>query len=261
MKLKSTTARVMALAAESPPMNMAIDQAVLESVDRDPVPTLRLYTWSEPTLSLGYFQSISDRQLHPESHSLAVVRRATGGGAIVHHHELTYSFVWPLKKSSTGARSELYRETHLAIVETLANFGIKASRFADRPTDRLTDQLADQGAKTKEPFLCFRRRTNEDLIVNGYKIVGSAQRTARRTVLQHGSVLLSVSAHAPQLPGVHELLGKKISVEEVANVFSEKIADRFAVQFEPYSLDSHTMEASRAIAANRFANANWTQKR
>jgi len=257
MTLKTTMARVIALADESAAMNMAIDQAVLESVDRTRMPTLRLYTWREPTLSLGYFQSIADREIHRESQSLSVVRRATGGGAIIHHHELTYSLVWPLEKSSTGARSDLYHETHRAIIDALSDFSVNATRFADRPANPLYDPTA----KTNEPFLCFRRRTEEDLIVHGYKMVGSAQRTARRSVLQHGSVLLNVSEYAPQLPGVNELLGKQITIEDLASAFTEKIANRFAVRMEPYSLDSETIDVARMIATDRFANERWTHKR
>ena len=89
-------------------MNMAIDEAMLDFADEQRAVVLRLYRWAEPTLSLGYFQNISDRLSHLPSSDLLMVRRATGGGAIVHHHDLTYSLVVPQSSSSVGAAPAIY---------------------------------------------------------------------------------------------------------------------------------------------------------
>jgi lipoyl(octanoyl) transferase len=134
----------------SPPgegaMNMAIDDALLDNAGTESRPTLRLYRWSQPTLSLGYFQTIASRSEHAASESLAVVRRASGGGAIIHDHELTYSLVVSsLNRSDRGSATAVYRAVHKAFIEVLADFGVIAQRFAD------TGQLADP----TEPFLCF----------------------------------------------------------------------------------------------------------
>src|SRR5689334_21696416 len=83
-------------------MNMAIDDALLESAAEAGVATLRLYQWSEPTLSLGYFQAAAERKTHQPSLTCALVRRASGGGAILHDRELTYSLALP-EKSSVAA--------------------------------------------------------------------------------------------------------------------------------------------------------------
>src|SRR5882724_9809402 len=79
--------------------NMAVDEALLESAAVDGIATLRLYQWSEPTLSLGYFQPAADRQTHPASRECPLVRRASGGGAILHDRELTYSLAIPEKSA------------------------------------------------------------------------------------------------------------------------------------------------------------------
>ena len=95
--------RIIDLATGSAPWNMAVDQALLESVDKTQVPVIRFYQWESPALSLGYFQKMADRELHPASRDADCVRRATGGGAILHDRELTYSVALPFAASATSA--------------------------------------------------------------------------------------------------------------------------------------------------------------
>ncbi|GAA5506674.1 octanoyltransferase LipM [Novipirellula caenicola] len=252
-------ARLIEVAAGGAAENMAIDQALLESVDRDAVPTLRFYTWSEPTVSLGYFQKARDRLAHSPSANCAFVRRATGGGAIVHHNELTYSFVWPLENVPAGAKSDLYQRIHLAIIESLGRFGVSASRYADLGAQAV--QTVASGEKRDEPFLCFQRRTDEDLVVAGYKVCGSAQRTSRKAVLQHGSILMDVSPHSPELPGVVSLTPQKISLQELSTELTSAMAEAFGMKFVKFALDETLIERSHQIQASRFGQVDWNEKR
>ena len=169
--------------------NMSIDQSLLEAVDAGGPAVLRFYGWSEPTLSLGYFQSVRDRESHRDSGELTLVRRATGGGAIVHDRELTYSVAVRPADRSPGGREELYQGIHAAIAEAVQESGLRVRAYRES-AGRLQDPDA---------FLCFQRRTAEDLIAHGYKILGSAQRRGRHAVLQHGSLLLRSSPHAPRV--------------------------------------------------------------
>ncbi|WP_442507636.1 lipoate--protein ligase family protein [Novipirellula sp. SH528] len=252
-------ARLIELVAGGPAENMAIDQALLESVDRDAVPTLRFYTWSEPTVSLGYFQKASDRLAHSPSANCAFVRRATGGGAIVHHNELTYSFCWPLEYVPAGAKSELYQQTHQAIIESLGRFGVSATRYADLGTQAV--QTVTSNEKRCDPFLCFQRRTDEDLVVAGYKVVGSAQRTSRKAVLQHGSILLDVSPHAPELPGVVNLTPQSIAIQELAEVLSMTMEHVFGMKFDVFSTGEEFNQRAKQIRLTRFGQPEWNEKR
>jgi lipoate-protein ligase A len=88
--------------------NMAVDEALLRSAAQRGTATLRFYQWSEPTLSLGYFQAADDRQQHFASLACPLVRRASGGGAIVHDRELTYSLAMPLSNTRTAQATRLY---------------------------------------------------------------------------------------------------------------------------------------------------------
>ena len=242
--------RVIALHSDGPAHNMSLDQAMLEQVDAGGVPTLRWYQWDRPTLSLGYFQALADRQKHPQSLAVACVRRASGGGAILHHHELTYSIAWP-SKSALGGSPELYCQVHQAFAAVLRSHGLSATPFVN------TARPAPAG----QPFLCFQRRSEHDLIANGYKVLGSAQRRGKRAVLQHGSLLLRSSPWAPQLPGVFDLGGSPLPVEQLAVEVTAAIARKLALQWQSGTWSQQERQRSEQIVQKRFAAKNWLRRR
>ncbi len=122
--------------------NMAVDEALLETVGDGPTSNaarvgmpaavLRFYRWSPATLSLGYFQGASERAGHAASRDCPWVRRASGGGAILHDHELTYSFATAVA-NGLGGHEALYDAFHDTLVETLAAWGVRASRVPATP--------------------------------------------------------------------------------------------------------------------------------
>lgn len=173
--------------------NMATDEYLLEAGLTDRLKAVRMYRWIEPTVSLGYFQDSDDEALQTTFQDLAAVRRLSGGGAILHHHELTYSFVLPADDPLTTIPTELYGRVHEAIIGVLGNFGADCS------------MRGDDAAKSDEPFLCFVRGDRHDIHCAGHKVVGSAQRRRKGTVLQHGSIILESSEHASQISGLRDL--------------------------------------------------------
>ena len=230
---------------------MSVDQALLESVNESQTPVLRWYGWSRPTLSLGYFQSLADRAMHSASQSLDVVRRSTGGGAIVHHHELTYSIAVPIHAGATGARHALYRDVHAAVATALYEFGL-----------RLTPHRLNCGWDGHEDaYLCFQRRTDEDLVAGGYKVLGSAQRRTRLATLQHGSILIRASEFAPELPGVMNLGAKPIDAEPLSSQITEVVASVLDLHWQLSSLSEREQKRAQEIEAERFACERWTTKR
>lgn len=230
--------------------NMAVDQAILESVDAGGPATIRFYGWSEPTLSLGYFQMLADRSLHHFSADAPVVRRSSGGGAILHDRELTYSVCVPQPSRLVGTRLDLYAILHGAIARVLAGMGITAIRFADLARPSPDDR-----------FLCFQRRTDEDLVCAGYKILGSAQRRGRKAVLQHGSLLLHASEMAPELPGVGDLAGHRLTASDVASKLQIDLNEAQRWRLTPALLTNDEQDQSSAIMMRRFGSPAWTQKR
>src|SRR5688500_7762020 len=107
--------------------NMALDEALLHRAAEGAPAVLRFYEWQEPTLSLGYFQRYADWVCHSASAGCAVVRRATGGGAILHDRELTYSCVLPPGHSLGRHAADLYNAIHDSIVAVLAEHGLTAN--------------------------------------------------------------------------------------------------------------------------------------
>jgi lipoate-protein ligase A len=244
-------------------MNMAIDDAILDFSDAHRAVVLRIYQWSEPTLSLGYFQKISHRALHLPSSNLAVVRRATGGGAIVHHHDLTYSLAVPQSNASVGAAPAIYSVVHAAIVEWLTEMGLAAMQW--RETYNLPTTSVQLAASNKSEFLCFHRRSEGDVVVGGQKVLGSAQRRSSGALLQHGSLLVAMSDHAPSLPGVRDL--GPIAGEMMANlrIFSEEMRLRIqrgidallGLSFQCSSGLNGELDALATVKMAKFGSPQW----
>lgn len=188
--------------------NMALDQRLLEVAGTEQCVLLRVYRWSAPTLSLGYFQPYLQRLTHSHSSELPVVRRATGGGAIVHHYDWTYCIAVPEQMTignahprsgvNLGALQPLYDCVHDAVIEWLGTRRIAACKWTnDCPVDSPSPPVAKQ-----HRFLCFERRSCGDIVVDDHKVMGSAQRRGRGALLQHGSLLLATSPYAPSLQGL-----------------------------------------------------------
>jgi lipoyl(octanoyl) transferase len=174
--------------------NMAVDEALLEAALEHGECTVRWYRWREATVSLGYFQPAEAADAIPELACLPMVRRLTGGGAILHHHEWTYSCTVPPDNPLAENPTRIYDLVHARVVAALAEQGIHAALRGEALAER------------EGTFLCFGRGDPRDIVLAGQKILGSAQRRRRGAVLQHGSLLVHRSEHAPQFPGLVDLV-------------------------------------------------------
>jgi lipoate-protein ligase A len=233
---------------------MAVDEALLASAATDGHAVLRFYTWEAPTLSLGYFQAAADRELHSASARCPLVRRSTGGGAILHDRELTYSLTVPNASGAAAAR-RLYEIVHKSLVELLATLGVKAA---------LQNEMAACQSAVKiepEPFLCFERRSCFDVIVTGAKIAGSAQRRRGKAVLQHGSILLAASANAPELPGMCDLNGAQISAAELATAWAPPLAAALGFSTREADLTDVQRAMAADFARERYGSQEFTYRR
>ena len=252
----STPCRLLIDPPQAGDWNMAVDEVLLQRAANGSGGCVwRFYQWSQPTLSLGYFQDAADRTQHPASRDCPLVRRASGGGAIVHDLELTYSFVVPSDHVLSFGRRRLYEAVHETLIATLADFGVVASLF--EPTEDASTNPPACGC----PFLCFQRRSPGDVIVADAKIGGSAQRRRGGAVLQHGSVLLDRSPAAPELPGLNQLCGSGISVRLLTDSWVERIEQGLGLRFTADRLTPEESADARRVAAEKYARASWTEFR
>ena len=255
--MSAAAARVIFDSPSDGARNMSVDQALLMSAEQDGIVTLRLYGWAEPTLSLGYFQKHADRQLHSASLPCPVVRRRSGGGAILHDQELTYSLAIPSSNRWSGQNSELYDLVHQVVIQLLAQAGRKSQLFKDsEPTLTNDGPVIDPNA-----FLCFQRRSDGDLVADGYKILGSAQRRLKHSLLQHGSLLLGQSEFAPELPGLAELGADLIEPEKFSKQFVGALGEALGFDFLPAELTERELSAVAELENGTFGAKEWTQKR
>ena len=236
--------------------NMAVDEALLESAADSGIATLRVYTWSEPTLSLGYFQAAADREQHPASRTCTLVRRASGGGAILHHHELTYSLALPDGDGRAATARRLYEACHQAWIAVLRELDITATMYGSNPACGVVDSPT-----AGEPFLCFQRRTCFDIVCQGAKIVGSAQRRRRGGILQHGSVLLARSPFAPELPGIRDLTAGTIAAAELSSSWPPRLAEAMDYRLQPGELSPRETENAEIHCRQRFAAKEFQDRR
>jgi lipoate-protein ligase A len=236
--------------------NMAVDEVFLETAATTGTATLRFYEWETPTLSLGYFQSIEDRRQHAASRECSVVRRASGGGAILHDRELTYSIALPQRAGGLAEASRLYDITHETLIQGLAELGVSAAKYGGMPQCRHSGAGADE-----EPFLCFLRRTCTDIVIGGNKVVGSAQRRRRGAVLQHGSILLGRSQFAPELPGIEEAGGIRIRGSQITDRWPPLLAGGLETRLIPGTLWDTERQRARELFQNRFSAADYRQRR
>jgi len=252
-----------------PAENMALDVAVAWAVGEGIAPpTLRFYEWDPPAVSLGYAQGEGTLDLEACTRvGLPVVRRPTGGGAVLHGGDLTYAVALP-RHRSWGARSVAAscRVIHAAVASGLRRLGVAAE---------MADPRAGHPPATRGCAACFAALSGSEIAVGGRKLVGSAQRRFRRAILQHGSILLEATQdrlaallatdrpgpedepgkargpdrrrRAPASPpamGLAELLGARPAPAAVAAAVAAGFAETFGVRLE----DGSFLPAERALA-------------
>jgi lipoate-protein ligase A len=224
--------------ANSGAWNMAVDEILLQSAIDHDVATLRWYRWREPTVSLGYFQKEEDLFGDARLSQLPQVRRLSGGGTLVHDVELTYSLALPVSQRLIERPMELYRLVHQAFIDVFRLRGVV---------------LNLRGMTTKhanEPVLCFAREDEHDLVLNGHKVLGSAQRRRRGAILQHGGLLLKASAVTPELLGIADLQ-PSVDLSGLAEQLGQSLLREIAVHSESGVLTVAEEQAARIISLSR----------
>jgi lipoate-protein ligase A len=250
---------------ESPgALQMALDEALLDEAcaREDFVPTLRLYIFRPGCLSLGRTQAhASVDAAAAREQGLELVRRVTGGSGVLHHGELTYSFVARVAPPFTDSIEQNYTLLSEAISTGLARrFGVRAELEPSRP-----ERNPATGA-------CFLTPALKELKVDGRKLVGSAQRRQRGAFLQHGALPLATdyALHArlfgltpERLRGammdLKEAAGREVSHAEAAEALRQGFTERLGVTWTSLPLAAHVRARAEALVTERYGREEWTR--
>jgi lipoate-protein ligase A len=258
------TWRLLVTEASDGATNMAIDEALWRArQQREAPPTLRVFAWDPPTVSLGYGQALDDHVDVAACRALGVglVRRPTGGSAIYHdgpERELTYSVV--ATNEDLGVTTDLleaYRWIARALARGLCGLGVAV------------EIVAVPRAKGRTPAFCFARTGRYEIELAGKKLVGSAQRRRGRCFLQHGSVLLG--ADAPRLRALfpttadpmaslttlETALGRRPTFEEVAGALERAFEGEHGIVLRPGGLSKAEQTLVERLVAEKYASDAW----
>ncbi|MBC8327770.1 MAG: hypothetical protein ISR76_04175 [Planctomycetes bacterium] len=231
---------------DDPPLagarNMALDEALLEC---RLVPTLRFYRWARPTLSLGYFQPAADLPLAAvRDRGGEVVRRSTGGKAILHDRELTYSLCAPERGVLGGGPAAAMAALHRVLGAELERQA--GQRIALRRARPLASDVPGSA-------WCFEDSSPLDLCLGGRKLLGSAARRRRGWILFHGSLVLG---SPPETPGVAQL-----GFEPDRDGLARAAGGGLGYRFLPGAWSEQEDAAAMGIAAARFSRQEFTCRR
>lgn len=254
--------------------NMALDEAILEAAGSHQVlPTLRLYGWAPPCLSLGFAQPVKDvDRAALARNGWDLVRRPTGGRAILHTDELTYSVIAPSDEPRlAGGVLESYCRLAMALVNALQRLGL--------PAQAEKEYALPAGAQAGEP-VCFEIPSNYEITVAGKKLVGSAQARRKNGVLQHGSLPLygdltritqalaypdeSARARASARLLAHaanaQMLGRSLTWAESAEAFTVAFKETLNLGFREEPLTPTELRRANELVEQKYGNPSWTDR-
>lgn len=260
--------------AASGPWNMAVDEAILEHAGRGQSrPTLRLYAWTPACLSLGYSQRFADVDTDQlAEHGWQVVRRPTGGKAILHTDELTYSVTGPADNEIlAGGVLESYNRLAKALLAGAASLGLPV---------QVQEHVPGTGITESGP-VCFEVPSAYEITVDGKKLIGSAQSRRREGVLQHGSLPLygdltritqalvftdeatredAARRVLARATTVETALGRVIGWETAAQALVSAFQVELGISFTDGELSASETERARELLLQKYQHEDWNKR-
>ena len=264
----------------SPSFNMAMDEALLNWHSEKLIPpVIRFYEWEPATLSIGYFQQVhKDIDLDEvRRQGLGFVRRPTGGRAVLHEHELTYSIIveedYPNMPQSV---TEAYRVLSEGLLLGFRNLGLDAY-FSVPDTAEKKEDL-----KKPKSAVCFDAPSWYELVVEGRKVAGSAQTRQKGVILQHGAILLDMDEEKllslfkfadeearekmrQKLPekavAMNRLVDKPFTIEQCVGAFKSGFQDSLGIELIPYELTEAQLAYIEQLEKEKYANDEWNFKK
>ncbi|MEW6624684.1 MAG: biotin/lipoate A/B protein ligase family protein [Bacillota bacterium] len=253
--------------------NMAVDEAILQqNIEGKSPPTIRFYRWNPPTVTLGYFQDY-EKEMLPQVCSdmgIQIVRRLTGGRAILHQHELTYSVVANEKEQQvSGSIIESYLKISKALVKGLKYYGVEV-------------EMAARPSKEKTSAACFDAPSWYEIVWQGRKLVGSAQTRRQGYLLQHGSIpfrfeldllfeLLNIASFEvkerlkrnfiKKAVGLEEITGQTANYGKLSAALAQGFADVFGVELIWGELTPDEVDLAEHLRNTKYCQDSWNHQR
>ena len=254
--------------------NMAVDEAILEAVGKNHVPpTLRLYAWEPPCISLGYAQVSVDIDLRRlKGLDWEWVRRPTGGRAILHTDELTYSVIGPSDEPRlSGSVLESYRCLSTALLAALHLLGVPAE----------SQSIIGVGSGASKGPVCFEVPSNYEIIFQGKKLIGSAQARRKTGVLQHGTLPLwgdltritqalcfqqeedrsmAAARLLARATTLETILGCRITWEAAAQAFINAFQSELNLDLISAQLTPQEKKRTKELVREKYSNTSWLER-
>lgn len=277
MPFPPSTWRLLHSPISAGPTNMAVDEAILLAVaDGQSPPTVRFFGWHPPCLSLGYAQPLADvDRARLSARGWDLVRRPTGGRAILHTDELTYSIIAPMNEPRVvGGVIESYRQLSAGLLRGLELLGL--STRADKKSQSPNHLIAQSPLP-----VCFEVPSDYEITANGKKLLGSAQVRKRGVVLQHGTLPLigdigricdalqfesdeereRVRARvAERATTVEAVSGRAVAWGEAAHAIAQGLAETLNLNLEMGALTAVEQLHAERLRAEKYAAEVWTAR-
>ncbi len=250
-------------------MNMAIDEAIAIACEKGIAPpTLRLYTWNPPCISIGYFQDVNEAVDISECkrQNIDIVRRLTGGSAVLHNKELTYSIISSSKNQIFPMNIKgSYKAIADCLLQGLKNMGISG-------------EIAESPSKKRSWFSCFLNTSFYEISAKGKKLIGSAQKRWRNHFLQHGSIIISpsytqladflrfnsdeerarfINLHKEKSTSIENEAKKMPDMTEIISAIKKGFEESIGIKFFEEELTYFEKRETQRLLNERYENDNW----
>jgi lipoyl(octanoyl) transferase len=263
--MQPVTARLIPFARLNGFENMATDEYLISWHERHRRPVLRIYGWGPPAISLGRYQRIECLK-HDTCRTdvVDIVRRITGGGAIYHHNEVTYSFICDAGSVGESLHSvkESFSSINRFIIEMYRMMGLAAVYAKTAPGQRVTGHRAD---------FCYSGNEEYDIIIHGIKIGGNAQRRKGNIIFQHGSIPLQIdtdricayfntSIDTQNFTCLDDISGRSNTTADVADALLQAFKKTTGWRLEEEEIGAAEQEEIDAIMNEKYLRASWNNE-
>ncbi len=237
---------------------MAIDEALLSSK----LPVLRLYQWEPPCLSIGYFQQIN--QINKEfckKNNIDIVRRLTGGNAVLHDKELTYSFIID-EKLMPKSVIDSYKKISKGLLSALTFLGLKP-------------EMNNEVKKEEKSPICFNDPGWYEILINKKKIIGSAQKRVNGKLLQHGAILIDIDIKRyancfrksepeklkQRITSINKELKEETNYKNLAKTIKKGFESALKIGFQESELTKEERKLAERLNKEKYSTDKWNLMR